>query len=140
MNTCMWNSIRSKAFVAAFALMFFAMTAYAQAAGVPKKPGDPITFAWNYSITDQANVTGYKLYSGLSATGPFNFTGVITTTPAVLTLTNPAAFVVGSTATWYTMRAYFTGTVPTPMTVESPDSNSVEVDRAVVTPTVLTAR
>jgi hypothetical protein len=111
----------------------------AQGAGVKKFPGETVTFAWNYVVADEANITGYKLYVGPSATGPFTFTGKTVATPSLRTTTNPASFGTGQVVSFYTIRAYFTGTAIPAMTVESVDSNAAEVDMNVKPATTLTA-
>jgi len=118
--------------------LMFAGLIEAQGAGIKKFPGENINFAWNYLVADEVNTTGYKLYAGPTATGPFTFTGKTVATPSLRTASNPAAFATGQVVTFYTIRAFFTGTAIPAMTVESVDSNAVEVDLNVRTPTALT--
>jgi hypothetical protein len=112
----------------------------AQGAGVKKFPGETCTVTWTYLVADEANITGFRIYQSLSATpGSGAFTNV-STIPTARTVTLPATFQTGSVMYFYTVRAYFTGTVPTPLTVESIDSSAGEVDRNVVTPVGLTVK
>lgn len=123
-------------FLAGFLL---AGTMEAQGAGVKKFPGEPVILAWNYAVTGEANITGFKIYQGPTATGPFTFTNT-NSIPSSRTVTLPATFASGSVLYFYTARAYFTSGGATPQTVESVDSNAVEVDLNVVGPTGLTAK
>lgn len=111
----------------------------AQGAGVKKFPGEATVLTWTYAVIDEANCTGYRIYQGLTATGPFTFTNV-SVAPSLRTVTIPATFSTGSVIYFYTARAYFTGTAIPVSTVESVDSNAVEVDRNVVTPVGLLAK
>ena len=119
-------------------VLLFAGLVEAQGAGIKKFPGENVNFAWNYLVTDEANITGYRLYVAPTITGPFTFTGKTVPTPSLRTASNPAAFGTGQVMSFYTLRAYFTGTAIPAMTVESVDSNAVEVDLNVRTPTALT--
>ena len=115
-------------------------TSLAQAAGVKKFPGEPITLTWTYLVADEVNITGFRFYTSLSPTsGPYTLTS-LTAAPSARTGTIPASFPQGSVIYYFTVRGYFTGTVAPISTVESVDSNSAEVDRNVVTPAGLVGR
>lgn len=105
--------------------------------GVKKFPGESCTLAWDFPTAQEANVTGFRIYQGLSNTGPFTFTNV-TATKTARTVTLPATFPAGSVLYFYTARAYFTNS--SNQTVESVDSNAVEVDLNVYSPTALTVK
>lgn len=111
-------------------ILFSCMSLQAQS-GVKKFPGDAITFSVTYAVADEPNTTGFKLYSGTSASGPFTFTGTTVTPSSLRSFVVPAAFPVGNVYAFYTLRAYFTTAQGT---VESVDSNVVEVDMNVRTP------
>lgn len=121
--------------VAVIAFLLVA-TSFVQAQAVIKKnPGDPVTLQWDYSLTDQANATGFRIYqwTSLPPSGTATFTGV-TAQAAGRTVSTTANFPTGSIRYYYTCRAYFTGTAIPAMTVESVDSNALEVDKIVVLP------
>lgn len=126
-----------KFFLSLVAMLLFCCRVDAQAAGVKKLPGEPVTFTWSYLVADEPNITGFKLYSGPTATGPFTFSGTTVASPSLRTVVIPASFSTGSIMIFYTARAYFTTTQGTG---ESVDSNAVEVDRAVNSPTALLAK
>lgn len=112
------------------ALMLLPVSMFGQ---VQKLPGAPTTFTWTFAVTDEAKISGFRLYSSPIQSGPFNnLQGG--TTPALRTLIVPASFSAGTVKTFYVIRSFFTSTGGT---VESGDSNSVEVDLAVPTPSGL---
>jgi hypothetical protein len=118
-------------------LAFLLFTAsFLQAQTVLKKnPGDPVTLQWDYTLTDQANITGFRIYqwTALPPSGTATFTNV-TAVASARTVSTTANFPTGSIRYYYTARAYFTGTAIPAMTVESVDSNALEVDKIVVLP------
>jgi hypothetical protein len=108
----------------------------AQSAGVKKFPGEASTFTWSFLVADESKITGFRMYSAPTATGPFAFTGTFVT-PALRMASLSTAFPMGSVIVFYSVRAVYTSGAST---VESVDSNSVEVDMNVPTPTALSVR
>jgi hypothetical protein len=108
----------------------------AQSAGVKKFPGEASIFTWNFLIADESKITGFRMYSAPAASGPFAFTGTFVT-PTLRTASLSTAFPAGSVIVFYSVRAVYTSGTST---VESVNSNSVEVDMKVPTPTVLSVR
>lgn len=97
-------------------------------------PGQTLHFSWSYNVVDEPNTTGFRIYSAPAATGPFTFTGITVTPASARSTTSPAAFQSGNVFVFYTTRAFFSTTQGI---VESIDSNDVEVDLNVHTPTGL---
>jgi hypothetical protein len=112
------------------ALLLVPVSAFGQ---VQKQPGAPTNFTWTFAVTDEAKISGFRLYSSPIQSGPFNnLQGSSAATARALTV--PASFSNGTVKTFYVIRSFFTSTGGT---VESGDSNSVEVDLAVPSPTGL---
>lgn len=98
-----------------------------------KQPGQSGTFTWNFAVTDESKISGFRVYQSAIQSGPFNnLTASATATSR--TLAAPVTFAAGTVRTFYVVRSYFTSGGGT---VESGDSNSVECELNVPTPTGL---
>jgi len=99
-----------------------------------KFPGASATFSWGYLVADEPKVTGFRIYSGPNTEGPFLTLAGFVSSAQARQLSATVNFPSGSIKVFYVARAFFTGTSGT---VESTDSNVVEVDMAVTMPTTL---
>jgi len=118
------------------AFVLLAFSAEANALGIRKFPGETAVFTWDFVVADESKITNFRLYSGPTSSGPFSFTGT-TALPASRTLSLPVTFPPGGVFVFYTLRAvYISGT----SIAESIDSNAVEVDLNVPTPTGFLAK
>ncbi len=98
-----------------------------------KAPGANGNFTWTFAVADEPKISGFRLYQSAIQSGPFNN---LTSSAAVTAraLTAPVTFATGTIKTFYVVRSYFTSGGGT---VESGDSNSVECELNVPSPTGL---
>jgi len=98
-----------------------------------KLPGQNGNFTWSFPVTSESQISGFRLYSSPIQSGPFN--NLITSAAATSRLVAaPVTFANGTVKTFYVVRSYSTSGAGT---VESGDSNSVECELSVPTPTGL---
>jgi hypothetical protein len=98
-----------------------------------KTPGQSGTFTWSFAVTDEPKISGFRVYQSAIQSGPFNnLTASAASTSRALAA--PITFATGTIKTFYVVRSYFTSGGGT---VESADSNSVECEQSVPSPTGL---
>lgn len=98
-----------------------------------KQPGQAGNFTWSFPAADESKISGFRLYSAPIQSGPFNNLQASAAATA-RALSSPVTFATGTVKTFYVVRSYFTSGGGT---VESGDSNSVECELSVPTPTGL---
>lgn len=124
-----------KRFLVLFVVFLLPVAVFGQTS-VKKVAGEPTIFTWAFLAADEPKISGFRLYSSTVQSGPFtNLAGNAAVTARTLTI--PAAFPTGSVMVFYTVRSYFT---TSGQTVESGDSNSVEVVQSVPPSTNLQVR
>lgn len=117
-------------------LLFSSLAAQAQTA-VRKQPGETAVFNWTFLATDESKISGFRLYSGGAQAGPFSTLAASTAVPSARTLNVGVTFPSGGVKVFYVIRSYFTSGTST---VESNNSNVVEVELSVPGATSLTVR
>ena len=120
-----------KHIVLLFTLLMIPVAASAQC---KKQPGQNGNFSWTFLAADESKISGFRVYQSPIQSGPFNNLTASVASVTARSLVAPITFSTGAVKTFYVVRSYFTSGAGT---VESGDSNSVECDLAVPTPTGL---
>lgn len=99
-----------------------------------KLPGQSGAFTWAFPTLSEPQISGFRVYSSPIQSGPFNNLAGSVATVTARSLSAPVTFATGTVKVFYVIRSYFTSGGGT---VESGDSNSVECELSVPTPTGL---
>lgn len=93
--------------ISLLAIIALAVPLHAQSIAKKVDPGGPVPLEWTFAVSQEMNITGFKIYTAPAASGPWTFNG--SPLPASLrTVTVPANFAVNTVRIFYRMVAFKT--------------------------------
>lgn len=106
---------------------FLLGAAHAQAQAIKKDPGAPTTIDWTFPLTSQSAISGFRVYIGPTATGPFGYSGN-STSASLRTITFPTTFSTNSVRLFFQIKAYKTAGTETVESPGIPGDKEVEIN------------